>query len=157
MSKVLAMPTVQKVHGDQCQFGAEVRSGTDRGSPIKKPSGFMTNSPEVAKALDVQCKGRGGACSRPGGGRHAQCSGQIAVEAAIYPRDLCRAVLRGVRNQMRADHLLKDGCYGVQAPDDDAEIERNVRSPDRGFSGLYRDDLTGQILKDALVKEARAK
>ena len=50
---------------------------------------------------------------------------------------------------MRADPLLKDGCYGVRAPDDDAEIERDVLGPDRGFSGAYRDDPTGQVPKDA--------
>ena len=32
-----------------------------------------------------------------------------------------------------------------------------MKSPAQGFSGKYRDDLTGQILKDALVDEARAK
>ena len=157
IARIMAMPNVQRVHGDQCQFGAEIQSGPDQGSPIKKPSGFMTNSPAIAAALDIQCQGQGGACSRPRGGRHGQCSGRHAKDAAIYPRELCRAVLRGIRNQMRADHLLKDGCYGVQAPDDDAEIERNVRGPERGFSGAYRDDLTGQVLKDVLVKEARAK
>ncbi len=58
---------------------------------------------------------------------------------------------------MCADGLLKDGCYGVQAPDDDAEIERNLHGPEQGYSGRYRDDLTGLVLKDALVEEARAK
>ena len=44
----------------------------------------------------------------------------------------------------------------MQAPDDEAEIRRNVMSAERGYPGQYRDDLTGQPLKDALVKEARA-
>ena len=58
---------------------------------------------------------------------------------------------------MRFDGLLKSGCFGVQAADDEAEIEKNLRGPEQGFSGAYRDDLTGQVLKDELVKAARAK
>ena len=58
---------------------------------------------------------------------------------------------------MHADNLLKKGCFGVQAADDEAEIEKNIKGPDQGYSGLFKDDLTGQVLKDALVREARAK
>ena len=32
-----------------------------------------------------------------------------------------------------------------------------MHSPERGYSGKYRDDLTGQVLKDELVLEARMK
>ena len=59
--------------------------------------------------------------------------------------------------QLRRDDLLKSGCYGIQVPDDDAAVERSLMGPAQGFSGQYRDDLTGQVLKDALVTEARAK
>ena len=66
-------------------------------------------------------------------------------------------MLRGVREQLRADNLLKDGCFVVQAPDGDAAVERELRGPTTGYSGKYTDDLTGQVLNDALVLEARAK
>ena len=66
-------------------------------------------------------------------------------------------MLRGVRDQLREDSLLKDGCYGIQAPDEDAEVERNLRGPAQGYSGKFLDDLTGQVLRDDLVREARAK
>ena len=59
-----------------------------------------------------------------------------------HPPELCRAVLRGVRDQLRADNLLKDGCFGIQAPDDDAAVERELRGPATGYSGKYSDDLT---------------
>ena len=116
----------------------------------------MTNSPHVAKALSVRCTGLGGACSRPEGGSHVSCSGRNAREAAQYPRELCRAVLKGIRDQLRADGTLKNGCFGVQAADDEAEIERQLRGPAQGFSGAYKDDLAGQVLRDDLVKAARA-
>jgi len=97
-----------------------------------------------------------GVCSRPQGGKHRLCSGRHAREAARFPRGLCRAILRGIRDQMQEDNLLKEGCFGMQVPDEDAEVERHLRGPTQGYSGKYRDELTGQTLKDTLVQEARA-
>ena len=154
---LLELSGVHRVTGDQCMYGAEAQSGPDKGQPIKKPTGFMTNSEEVSKTLSERCSGMGGMCSRPAGGRHITCSGTHAREAAKYPRGLCKAMLRGVRNQLRADELLKNGCFGVQVPDEDAAVERNIGGPAQGFSGRYRDDLTGQVLRDVDVQAARAK
>ncbi len=147
---------VVRVRADQCQLGAEIKSGPHKGDPSMNPTGFMTNAPVIARALSVTCTGTDGRCSRSGGGQHRLCSGRHARDAAVYPRTLCRTILRGVRDQLREDNVLKDGCFGVQAPDEDSEVERNLRGPAQGYSGQYRDDLTGQVLKDALVKEARA-
>ena len=44
----------------------------------------------------------------------------------------------------------------MQAPDDEAEIERQMRGPAQGYSGSFKDGLTGQVLRDDLVKAARA-
>jgi len=129
----------------------------EKGSPILKPTGFMTNSDQLAAALSRRCQGTRGQCSRPTGGVHRLCSGKHARAAQKYPPGLCRAVLRGVRDQLRADNLLKDSCFGVQAPDDDATVEAELRGPSNGYSGKYSDDLTGQVLKDALVLEATGK
>ena len=156
VEELLKVEGVQRVIGDQCQFGAEAIRGASLGSPIKKPTGFMTNSTAVAAALARRCQGTGGRCSRPQGGRHQQCSGQHARDAQVYPKGLCRAVLRGVTEQLRLDDLLKPGCYGIQVADDDAEIIRNMYGPAQGYSGAYKDDLTGQVLRDDLVKKARS-
>ena len=64
-------------------------------------------------------------------------------------------MLKGVRDQMKHDNILKSGCFGGQAPDDEAEVERHMRGPEQGISGKYRDDLIGQVLKDAWVEQAR--
>ena len=77
-------------------------------------------------------------------------------EAAIYPRELCRAMLCGIRDQLKQDGALKNWCYGVQAPDDDAEIEKHLRGPEQGYSGAFTDDLTGQVPRDDLVRAARS-
>ena len=101
IDRVLKRGDVERVHGDQCQYGAEVRHGPLKGDPIKTPTGFISNAPQVARALETVCTGLGGSCSREGGGTHATCSGRIAREAAIYPKELCRAMLKGIRNQLR--------------------------------------------------------
>ena len=64
---------------------------------------------------------------------------------------------RGVRNQLRSDNLLKNGCFGLQVPDDDAAVERNLRGPAQGHSGRSKDDVTGQVLHDASARDARDK
>ena len=113
---------VVHVVGDQCQYGAQIKSGMHSGDPIKKPTGVMTNSSEIAATLSMRCTGQQGQCSRAGGGAHRLCAGKRPREAAKYRRNLCRAVLRGMRNQLRKDGLLVDGCYGIQAPSDDTEV-----------------------------------
>ena len=160
---------------DQCQYGSEDLQG----SPIKKPTKFLTNAPELAKELKARCSGRSGECSRPGGGQHAQCRGKTARMAAVYHFKLCRAILVGFRNQLRCDGTYKDGFVGML----EAGQEQETLPGNCGFVGLcdsvyrlrgdsgevmkvqieheqvavFRDDLTGQLLDPALVKLARAK
>ena len=160
--------------------------GPDRGRPVKKPSGFMSNSIEIRHALSRVCEGRNGECSRPQGGKHTTVQGSVTKSTAIYPRELCRAVLRGMTAQLRRDRRLIAGCYGIQVEDagldpvsvdketdgvmhghllalaaevkgEDAMAERQLFGPAQGYSGKYKDDLTGQPLRDDLVKMARAK
>ena len=52
--------------------------------------------------------------------------------------------------------MVRSGCFGIQVPDDDAEVLKSMYGPEQGYSGKYKDDLTGQVLRDDLVKEARA-
>ena len=74
---------------------------------------------------------------------------------AIYPKDLCKAVLKGMTKQMRMDHKLKPGCFGIQAVDEEDHVNDVIHSPENGFSDRYKDDISGQVLRDDLVKKAR--
>ena len=74
VQEVWAKKGVRRVLSDQCMFGQP----NEQGEPIRKPTGFLTNSTEIAACLDKKCTGRGGACSRPNGGRHAPCIGKTA-------------------------------------------------------------------------------
>ena len=120
-----------------------------------KPTGFMSNSPEVLSALSRRFQGTRGYCSS--GQPHATCQGSITKEMAKYPRELCRAVLRGITAQLKVDRRIKPGCYGIQAIDEEEDIHNVIFGPENGYSGKYTDDLTGQVLKDDLVKAARMK
>ena len=80
-------------------------------------------------ALSKQCEGRNGRCSRPGGGSHVLLEGQLTKDAAIYPRGVCRAMLRGVSQQLKADKVVKEGCLGIQVPDDESEVHESVYGP----------------------------
>ena len=113
-------------------------------------------------------------------------SGRTAREAAVYPVKLCRAILRGCRNQLRRDGLLQLGTRGIVPhrrfkgkpsnifEDDFVEYEssedggekgqaRNIHGGDGSVltashtAKPIRDDLTGQPLDPKLVEEARQK
>ena len=73
----------------------------------------------------------------------------------MYPKGLRRAVFKGVTDQLRADGLLKQGCYGIRVANEDFEVLKSMYGPEQGYSGKYKDDLTGQLLKDELVLKAR--
>ena len=148
-------PDVMKVVAHQCQFGAEIQAGPHKGEPIMKPTGFLTNSPELAKALNRQCNGRDGQCSRKKGGKHVHLSGAHARRAAQYPSDLCHAVIHGMHKQLEADGHMAPGHIGMIASEDPIMDVDAVADP--RCSGQYRDNITGQLLRDDLIREARLK
>jgi len=122
IQKLLEDPRVQRVQGDQCQYGAVAQSGPKANFLIMKPTGFMSNSPEVLKQLSLRCRRTDGKCTRSAGGEHVRCEGKIASDAARYPDGLVRAILRGFDNQLRADGLLIEGVYGIQPACDEDHI-----------------------------------
>ena len=167
VKRILDLEGVARTVGHQCQFGAEYD-----GSPIKKPTGFMSNSPEIRRALSKLCSGRLGQCSRPTGGEHILCNGRVARMAAIFPVRLCKAILSGFRQQLKKDGIVRDGTVGMheaeQGKDEEVGIgdgsvmsfchttSGEVLKFDNG-EGPFYDDLTKQQLPTALVKAARRK
>ena len=117
---VLAQEGVDRVVGDQCQYG-QTDSG---GAPLKKPTFWMSSSRHVLESLRQRCLGRNGGCSSGGGSqRHGSTTGRAAREAAVYPFRLCKAMLLGLHRQLRAEGKLRDGEVGVQALFDDEVLE----------------------------------
>ena len=169
MQQLMKDDRVQRSVGDQCQFGQQ----SHLGDPVKKPTGWLSNSPEILKALSKRCCGRGGVCSRRGGGRHVIAAGRVAREAAVYPFRLCRAILQGCRNQLLRDGTLQVGMYGLQGVFEEDQTRyydhftgavlegTDVVAAERVFSvqqqahESYKDSVTGQPLRAELVRAAR--
>ena len=108
ITAMLAMDSVDRSVGDQCCYGQRSRQG----GAVKKPTGWMSNSPAVLRALSKRCQGRAGLCSETGE-RHVECSGEVAREAAIYPAKLCKAILEGFCRQLQCDGLMEAGVTGI--------------------------------------------
>ena len=68
-------------------------------------------------------------------GRHRLCGGGRAGAAAIYPFALCKAILQGLRNQMRTDQRLTQGVHGLQVEDPD-ESEARLTKLCEEWSGV---------------------
>ncbi len=86
MQEVMEAEHVDSVVGDRCMYGQEARDG----SPVRKATKWMSNSPWVLKALSARCAGRGGACSREQGGEHVTVSGAEARRSQEFPFQLCK-------------------------------------------------------------------
>jgi hypothetical protein len=162
IEKLLNEKSVVRVTCDQCMYGCEAEDG----SPIKKPTSFMSNAEELTKELVARCHGKSSQCGRPEGGTHKQCRGKTARLAAMYHFKLCRAILVGFRRQLQHDGKCRDGFIGML----NSGMEKCEVAPvlQIGFSDqlfelkiddetIYRDDLTGQILDSTLVRAARKK
>ena len=65
-----------------------------------------------------RCTGTKGLCSD--GRPHGSTIGRTARGAAVYPFELCRAILVGLRDQLRKDGKLRPGEFGIQAVFEDA-------------------------------------
>ena len=150
--EVLALQGVGRMVADQCQYG----QATEDGEPIMKPTGFMSNCPSILARLSSRCTGRGGICSRPAGGRHRHCRGKVARRAAIFQKELCEAILRGLRDHMRLALRMRPGELGcVDATgvmvDADEEVARHapehylgLLGSELGWAPLADDDSPGE-------------
>ena len=90
---LMANPMVLVTEIDQCAYGLMSEDENGR-APARKPTRFLTNSVCTARELRMECRG----CKR-----HVQLMNGRAGPAARYPAQLCRAVCKGVRNQMVED------------------------------------------------------
>ena len=143
MKAVTEMKDVVVVKADMCQFGMMGKDKEGWGYH-KKPTGFATNSKEIAKKLRRECKQVG---AGHGEHRHIPIFGWgRSVKASVYPQELCTAILEGLRNQLAVDdNIIME--LGVQEPEEEDINEDMVRC---------WDDVSGAELRPNLVMKARA-
>jgi hypothetical protein len=104
--------------------------------PVKKPTGFMSNSPKICERLRKLC---------PGKHRHISLTGGRAKIAEIYPDALCSEILKGVIEQMRIDGRIGNGgdVGAVMAEEQTMNWEE------------FWDDISGEPLDPLGVHNAR--
>ena len=93
------------------------------GNPIRKATGFMSNSDCILDVLNKRCFGKHGFCSRELGGKHQDCIGRTAKRTAIYSDQMCEAILAGTQAQLRADKRMRHGEVGIHCTMDDGDDE----------------------------------
>ena len=154
VKEVMAHKDVRRVIGDQCQYGQE----TDAGKPMRKRTGWMSNSKRILDSISKTCTGKNGQCSRAAGGEHEHVRGKHGRKAAIYPFRLCKAILTGAKAQLVEDEKYEVGIHcvlpGPIAEKHDDEENAEINNLDEK-NGVYKDNLTGQPLIPELVKQAR--
>ena len=82
---------VIKVRGDMCRFGMKQTNREGVEQAVKKGTGFLTNSPQVAKELSRVCDGKHSHVLLKGGDR--------TKKAQVYPVELGRAMCRGAARE----------------------------------------------------------
>ncbi len=154
MHELMKYPGVERFNADQCQYGAEVQSGQSEGEPVTKPIGFLSNGSRILQALAERCDGQ---CSRPRKGEHVQCPGKAAKDSARYPPGLVKAIVEGITLKLHYRGVMKRRVVGLHAVYHEDLHANHVHGPEQGYSGKSVDDMSKQVLRDDLVREARAK
>eukprot|EP00435_Cladocopium_sp_Y103_P022720 s4252_g5.t1 len=95
VQRLMQRAGVYVCHTDLCQYGMRVRE-----LPNKKATQWVTNSKHMAMELQKRCNGEH---------VHEPLMGGLAKMAAIYPAQLCKAIVRGLLGHLRA-HGKMQSC-----------------------------------------------
>ena len=122
-----------------CAFGMTDEDSQER-TLVKKPTGFMTNACKIAETLANECQGDHRHVVLIGGGR--------AKRAEVYPNELCKKIIFGLRDQMIHDGRLGEGMIGAVDRIDEVNIDNWIYDDVE-----FIDDVSGKPLpKEATVK-----
>jgi len=104
---------------------------------IKKPTGIMTNSECIAKRMERKCQGLH---------RHITLVDGRAKEAEVYPKELCKEIIKGLIEQMESDKRLIRGGVGAVMPSIDQDYDWEE----------FWDNISGKSLNPESVRKGRA-
>ena len=131
------LPGVEKVTGDQCMYGLRVKEGEELS---KKSTGFMSNSEKILQRLSKRCSG-----DHP----HQELIGGRAKKAEEYPPQLCREIVKGLREEEQGNYVWV-GEYPVEDTGEDQQ-------EDDGLEDLLDDEVerAGMNLQGPPVRGGR--
>ena len=138
MVKLMDELEISKTIAHMCRYGMYSKDHNGIGK-VKKPTGFLTNSPYLRDQLSRKCLG---------GHRHVQLVGGRAHACQVYPDKLCRAILRGVRLELVHSGEIKGNDSDMMA------VSHENWIPDE-YIEEYIDDVSGHYLDNQMVKAAR--
>ena len=103
--KILQSYQVGTTVGHMCQFGMTHTDSDGKVWPVLKPTRWMSSSPELLKRLGRKCERGSG--SRYGH-KHTILFGKSkTTAAAVYPPELCRQILLGIKDQLHVEAMAK--------------------------------------------------
>ena len=162
MKRLMNRSGVQRVIGDQCQFGLKPKDHEGIG-PARKRTGFLTNAVCIARRLDKKCPN----ISKHQVHRHVALVNGRARAAQGYPDKLCREICLGIKEQIQRD---RNGQYLLA----NVQVDNNTTSNEmmkvaNEFTERYRTveeeddfedeeawgDVSGEPLELQEVKRAR--
>ena len=156
---ILGKHGVMHVKVDQCQYGLMSKDGLGEGF-VRKSTGFMTNAPCVAMELMRRCPNR----CRKMAHRHVTLEGGRTRPAQVYPDELCRAICRGMMDQIDRDRrgqFMLANLQGTRKEANDIQEQLNIE-----FKTVEEDqpeelepawdDVVGAQLEVDKAKKARA-
>lgn len=158
--KVSKLKGVRIVEGPMCRWGMKSKDASGE-SYVKKPTRWMTNSPELAKILEGTC-----ANDHPNIAkwhRHVHLVNGRAKMARIYPKALVQGILKGLRNQMEKDGEFREvhSLIAGPSPDEDPNLEEYEQDyipqfdNQEGDEQIFFDDITGVQLDTEMVLAAQ--
>ena len=93
VKRVLSLPGVRRVRGDQCMYGLQVGGGSN-----KKSTDFMVNGDKMEEYLSKRCDG---------GHQHVPLLHGLARHAQEYPHKLCVAMVKGAFEDKQKNEKAK--------------------------------------------------
>ncbi len=101
MMNLMDVEGVYVVKGPMCRWEMQAtdRRGLQGTGYVKKMTRWVTNCWALAQLLEGVCEAESGGVWH----RHIHLIGGIAKQAQVYPPKLVKAVLKGLRDQLRAD------------------------------------------------------
>ena len=164
VKEISEMENVEIVEGPMCRWKMIGRDASGEGY-IRRPTCWMTNSPELAKTLRGICTNDLQGSKREWH-RHIHLVNGRAKMARVYPPVLVRAILQALKRQMALDGEYREvnAMEAGPSPDEDLHLEDYVEDfvPKKSDEGqdqedeqMFFDDITGVKLDTQGVLAAR--
>ena len=160
MKKLMSRHGVQRVVGDQCQYGLKSRDELGE-APARKIIGFLTNAVCIARRLSKRCE------SKPGYQvhRHVVLTNGRPKAAQVYPDKLCKETCRGIQEQMQKDKMgqyllaniqMEPNTTSKELMKEDRTIKERYQIVEEDGENEYLeawDDVSGAALNPQEVKK----